>query len=102
MDACEATGGSSTVQKIQVYVALKREVCVRTDLVKSITTDPTKQAARSGQARSSDPAVFNQMIKKTAVPLPLPVIPAFSHSLSFTLISKPPSIIDLIPRFLSL
>lgn len=100
MDACEATGGSSTVQKIQVYVALKREVCVRTDLVKSITTDPTKQAARSGQARSSDPAVFNQMIKKTAVPLP--VIPAFSHSLSFTLISKPPSIIDLIPRFLSL
>lgn len=85
-----------------VYVALKGEVCVRTDLVRSVTTDPTKQAVRSGQACCSDPAVFNQMIKKTAVSHPFPGAFSFFPSLSFTLISKPPSIIDLIPRFLSL
>lgn len=80
-------------KKNQVYVALKREVCVRTDLVKSITTEPTKQAAGSGQARSSDPAVFNKMLKKkkkTAVLLRLPVTPAFSYSLSLLSASHHP------------
>lgn len=78
-------------KKNQVYVALKREVCVRTDLVKSITTEPTKQAVGSGQARSSDPAVFNKMIfKKTAVLLLLPVTPAFSYSLSLLSASHHP------------
>lgn len=68
-------------KKNQVYVALKREVCVRTDLVRSVTTDLTKQTARSGQTCCSDPAAFNRMIKKkkeekTAVSLPLPLSPA--------------------------
>lgn len=77
-------------KKNQVYVALKREVCVRTDLVKSITTEPTKQAVGSGQARSSDPAVFNKMIKKTAVLLALTVTPTFSYSLSLLSASHHP------------
>lgn len=46
----------------EVYVALKEEVCVRTDLVKSVTTELTKQAVRSGYASCGDPAVFKQMI----------------------------------------
>ena len=95
--------GSAAMHKLKkIHVALKGEVCVRTDLVRSVTTDPTKQAVRSGQTCCSDPVVFNQMIKKTVVLLPLPVTPSFSCLLSFSLISKPPSIIDLIPRFLSL
>lgn len=86
----------------QVYVALEGEVCVRTDLVRSVTTDLTKQATRSDQTCCCEQAVFNQTIKEAAVLLPLPVSPSFSCSISFSLISKLPSIIDLIPRFLSL
>lgn len=43
-------------EKEKVYVALKGEVCVRTDLVRSVTTDVTKQAVGSGTGT----AVFNQ------------------------------------------
>lgn len=46
-------------KKEKVYTALKGEVCMRTDLVRSVTTDLTKQVVRSGQACCSDPAVFN-------------------------------------------
>lgn len=83
MDACEVTGGSSSGRKENyVHVALKGEVCVRTDLVKSITSDTTKQAATSGQACCSDPAVFNQLIQKKRQSLPVSLTPSFSQFLS--------------------
>lgn len=63
-DACEATAGNSAAGKKnrenQVFVALEREVRVRTDLFKSVTTDPTKQVAGSGPACCSGPAAFTQ------------------------------------------
>lgn len=51
-------------KKRKVYVALKGEVCVRTDLVRSVTTDVTKQAVGSGRAGCTGTAVFNQRWKK--------------------------------------
>lgn len=48
-------------EKKKVHVALKAEVCVRTDLVRSVTTDSTKQAVRSDQACCSDPAVLSRL-----------------------------------------
>lgn len=78
--------GSTTMQKnekkIQVYVALKGEVCVRTDLVRSVTTDLKKQAVRSDQACCSRPVVFNEMIKKNSS---LTTSPCYSFFLLLTL-----------------
>lgn len=65
----------------QVFVALEREVRVRTDLVKSVTTGPTKQVAGSGPACCSGPAAFTQMIEKKNTVSPLfPLSLPFFHS----------------------
>lgn len=61
-------------KKEKVYVALKGEVCVRTDLVRSVTTDVTKQAVGSGRAGCTGTAVFNQYSRweKTSSLTPFP------------------------------
>lgn len=56
-------------EREKVCAALEGEVCVRTDLVSSVTTDLRKQAVGSGPACCGDPAVFKRMMEKTpAVP----------------------------------
>lgn len=74
-------------KKRKVYVALKGEVCVRTDLVRSVTTDVTKQAVGSGRAGCTGTAVFNQRWRKNQQSHSFPLVLPLSLACALSLLS---------------